>query len=96
MAYQIQPKKITVSGNALLMKPLSRRAAVDFREAMKAAGDDLDQSERIGLDLIAANVTFADGTPLDVDEVPQGDLVEIIQRLLGSDPKGVSDFTRTP
>ena len=96
MAYQIQPKKITVSGYALLMKPLSRRAAVDFREAMKAAGDDLDQSERIGLDLIAANVTFADGTPLDVDEVPQGDLVEIIQRLLGSDPKGVSDFTRTP
>ena len=96
MAYQIQPKKITVSGNALLMKPLSRRAAVDFREAMKAAGDDLDQSERIGLDLIAANVTFADGTPLDVDEVPQGDLVEILQRLLGSDPKGVSDFTRTP
>lgn len=96
MAYQIQPKKITVSGNALLMKPLSRRAAVDFREAMKAAGDDLDQSERLGLDLIAANVTFADGTPLDVDEVPQGDLVEIIQRLLGSDPKSVSDFTRTP
>ena len=96
MAYQIQPKKITVSGNALLMKPLSRRAAVDFREAMKAAGDDLDQSERLGLDLIAANVTFADGTPLDVDEVPQGDLVEILQRLLGSDPKSVSDFTRTP
>lgn len=96
MAYQIQPKKITVSGNALLMKPLSRRAAVDFREAMKAAGDDLDQSERLGLDLIAANVTFADGTPLDVDEVPQGDLVEIIQRLLGSDPKSVSDFTPTP
>ena len=96
MAYQIQPKKITLSGNALLMKPLSRRAAVDFREAMKAAGDDLDQSERIGLDLIAANVTFADGTPLDVDEVPQGDLVEIIQRLLGSDPKSVSDFTPTP
>lgn len=96
MAYLIQPKKITVSGNALLMKPLSRRAAVDFREAMKAAGDDLDQSERLGLDLIAANVTFADGTPLDVDEVPQGDLVEIIQRLLGSDPKSVSDFTRTP
>ena len=96
MAYQIQRKKITVSGNALLMKPLSRRAAVDFREAMKAAGDDLDQSERLGLDLIAANVTFADGTPLDVDEVPQGDLVEIIQRLLGSDPKSVSDFTPTP
>lgn len=96
MAYQIQTKKITVSGNALLMKPLSRRAAVDFREAMKAAGDDLDQSERLGLDLIAANVTFADGTPLDVDEVPQGDLVEIIQRLLGSDPKSVSDFTPTP
>lgn len=96
MAYQIQPKKITVSGNALLMKPLSRRAAVDFREAMKAAGDDLDQSERLGLGLIAANVTFADGTPLDVDEVPQGDLVEIIQRLLGSDPKSVSDFTPTP
>lgn len=96
MAYQIQPKKITVSGNALLMKPLSRRSAVGFREAMKAAGDDLDQSERIGLDLIAANVTFADGTPLDVDEVPQGDLVEIIERLLGSDPKSVSDFTPTP
>ena len=96
MAYQIQPKKITVSGNVLLVKPLSRRAAVDFREAMKAAGDDLDQSERLGLDLIAANVTFADGTPLDVDEVPQGDLVEILQRLLGSDPKSVSDFTPTP
>ena len=96
MAYLIQPKKITVSGNALLMKPLSRRAAVDFREAMKAAGDDLDQSERLGLELIAANVTFEDGTPLDVDEVPQGDLVEILRRLLGSDPKGVSDFTRTP
>lgn len=96
MKFVIQPKKIVVSGNALLVKPLSRRAANEFRDKMNAA-DESDEQERIGLDLIAANVTFEDGSPLDVDDVPADDLVEIMRRLVGGNPKkGVSDFTDTP
>ena len=95
MKFVIQPKKIVVSGNTLLMKPLSRRAANEFRDKMNASNES-DEQERIGLDLIAANVTFEDGSPLDVDDVPADDLVEIMRRLVGGNPKGVSDFTGTP
>ena len=37
MAYLIQPKKVRLSGNELLVKPLTRREANAFREQMAAA-----------------------------------------------------------
>lgn len=97
MNFTIQPKKIVVSGNTLLMKPLSRKAMNNYRDASKAAGEDLDAQERLGMDLIRANVTFEDGTPLDVDEVPPSDLAAILQKMMGvGEVKGVADFTGTP
>lgn len=97
MNFKIQPKKIVISGNALLMKPLTRKAVIDFRDNSKAAGDDLDQQERLGMDLIRANVTFEDGSPLDVDQVPPADLADILKALMGvATGKGVADFTNTP
>lgn len=94
MAYQIQAKKLTLSGNALLIKPLSRGAAKRFREEMAAAGEDTDRQEQIGLELVAANVSFEDGTPLDVDDVPTADLVQLMKELCGVGEAGVSDFSR--
>lgn len=97
MNYMIHPKKIVVSGNALLMRPLSRKSMNEYRDAAKAAGDDLDAQERLGMDLIRANVTFEDGSPLDVDEVPPSDLADIMKALMGvATVKGVADFTSTP
>lgn len=94
--YRIQPKKVTLNGNELLVTPLSRRAANEFRERMNAAGDDEDASMRVGLDTIAANVKFADGSALDVDEVPTGDLVELLSLVVGGGQRSVADFTGTP
>ena len=96
MAYLIQPKKVRLSGNELLVRPLTRREANAFRERMAAADDDADAAERAGLDAIAAHVTFADGAPLDVDDVPTGDLVALLRTLVGGEAPGVSDFTPAP
>lgn len=94
--YLVQPKKVSLNGNELLVTPITRRGANEFRERMQAAGDDEEASSKVGLDLIAANVRFADGSVLDVDEVPQGDLVELLQLVLGGGRKSVADFTGTP
>ena len=96
MAYIIQPKAITLSGNVLLVKPLSRGAAKKFRDDMASAGEDSDRQEQIGLDLVAANVTFEDGSALDVDEVPSADIVALLKTLCGVDGAGVADFTPRP
>lgn len=95
-AWVIQPRKVTVGGNALLVKRLSRRDAAAFAEAMKAAGDDAAEQERIGLQLIAANVTFADGSQIPLDDVPSEDLIAILQAVVNGEAKGVADFTGTP
>jgi hypothetical protein len=95
-AWVIQPRKVTVGGNALLVKRLSRREAAAFTEAMKAAGDDASEQERAGLKLIAANVTFEDGTPISVDDVPADDLITLLRAVVNGEAKGVADFTGTP
>jgi hypothetical protein len=96
MHYRIQPRKVTLSGNSLLVKPLTRREAEDFRAAMFEAGNDEARTTEIGLELVRKNATFDDGSELDVDEVPQDDLVRLLRLVLGGGDKSVADFTGTP
>lgn len=97
MEYKIQPRAVTVGGNKLTVKRLSRRDASAFQERMKAAGDDAAEQERIGIEVISANVTFADGTPICVDDVPADDLIEMLRLVIGGGgAKSVADFTGTP
>jgi len=97
MAYQIRQKKVVVSGNALLVRPLSRNAANEYRDAIKAAGDDENAIDAATMKVIGENVTFEDGSPLDVGEVPNADLVQMLRHVVGAgEAKGVADFTDTP
>lgn len=96
MEYVIQPRKITLGGNSLLVKRLSRRDAAAFAESMKAAGDDAAEMERIGLALIAGHVTFEDGSAICVDDLPNDDIVALMRLTVGGGEElGVADFTHT-
>ena len=91
--YHIDPKKLTLSGNQLLVTPVTRRELVSFR----AASADATQSESAGYALIASHVTYADHTPLDLDEVPQADLIVLLREVMGlGKSASLPDFTNTP
>ena len=94
--YKVQPKKVSLGSNELLVTPMTRRRANAFRSDMAAAGDDMERQEAVGVAAIAEHVTFADGPCLDVDDVPQSDLVTLLEIVVGGGRRGVADFTDTP
>jgi hypothetical protein len=96
MQYKITPRKVTLGENRLLVRRLSRKAAAEFAEQMKVAGKDVAEAERIGLKVIADNVTFEDGSQLDLDEVPADDVVQLLKLVVSGEAKSVADFTSTP
>jgi hypothetical protein len=96
MQYKITPRKVTLGENRLLVRRLSRKAASEFAEQMKVAGKDVAEAERIGLKVIADNVTFEDGSQLDLDEVPADDVVQLLKLVVSGEAKSVADFTSTP
>ena len=94
--YKINARRATISGNELLIFLPTRRETVDFRERMKAADGNADEQERLGLDFVAAHVSLADGSKLDLDDVPIADTMEMLRRLTNVSADSVSDFTPTP
>ena len=96
MQYKITPRKVTLGENVLLVRRLSRKAASAFSEQMKEAGEDGAEAEKIGLSVVAENVTFEDGSQLDLDEVPADDLVKLLRMVVSGEERSVSDFTATP
>ena len=96
MQYKITPRKVTLGENVLMVRRLSRKAASAFSEQMKEAGEDGAEAEKIGLSVVAENVTFEDGSPLDLDEVPADDLVKLLRMVVSGEDRSVSDFTATP
>lgn len=96
MQYKITPRKVTLGENRLLVRRLSRKAASEFAERMKGAGEDGAEAEKIGLDVIAENVTFEDGSKLDLDEVPADDVVKLLKMVVSGEAQSVADFTPTP
>ena len=96
MQYKITPRKVTLGENVLLVRRLSRKAASAFSERMKEAGEDGAEAEKIGLSVVAENVTIEDGSPLDLDEVPADDLVKLLRMVVSGEERSVSDFTATP
>lgn len=96
MQYVIQARRVTVGGNVLLIKRLSRRAANEFAERMKQSGDNVAEQERIGLELVAKNVTLEDGTSIDCDDVPADDLVQLLRLVVQGETRSIADFTGTP
>ncbi len=94
MHYVIKAKKVTIGENVLMVKPLTRVAANEFRTKSAAAGDDFAAQEELAADVVRANVTFEDGSAVDPGEMPALDLVQILKVCIGvDDGKSLADFT---
>jgi hypothetical protein len=94
MHYVVKAKKVTIGENVLMVKPLTRLAANDFRAKSAAAGDDFAEQEELAAEVVRTNVTFEDGSAVDPGEMPALDLVQLLKVCIGvDDGKSLSDFT---
>lgn len=96
MKWQIQKRKVTVGGNAVLVTPLSRRDANEFREKMAAANGDDEAVNSLVVELVGRSVSFGNGDKVDLDEVPNADLLALFRAVLGGEEPSVADFSGTP
>lgn len=98
MAWKIECKMVTVSGNKCIVTPLTRRAAEEFRAKMSAADGNEDETMKTVCDLVTKQVTLADeGKAPDPDEMPVADLLALFKIVVGADAgNSLADFTPTP